>query len=207
MPIGELYRQIHTVLRMGKGDSVRFFDGMGNVVEGRIAHINKDGILVPIEERYAQTQRRNITLAIGILKNDRLRFVLEKATELGVASIVPMITERVVKRPNSVPPRWNSIVREAAEQSGHAWLPVIEQIQTFKEVISRSDHRIVCAVGAQEPLPPATAEHPHILMIGPEGGFTDQELELAVAKGADLHSLGDFQLRADTAAIVALSRM
>ncbi len=207
VPIGELYRQMHTVLRLAKGDAVRFFDGMGNVAEGRIAHINKDGILVPIDARYAQTRKRNVTLAISILKNDRLKFVLEKATELGVASIVPMITERVVKRPASVPPRWNHIVREAAEQSGRAWLPTIQQIQSFKEVVSRTDHKIVCAVGAEEPLPPATSEHPHIVMIGPEGGFTEQEIDFALAQGADLHSLGDFQLRADTAALIALARM
>ncbi len=195
-----------TVLRLNKGDAVRFFDGIGNVVEGTFAHANNDGIVITIKNRYLQTRNDGISLAIGILKNDRMRWVLEKATELGVRSIIPMITERVVKRPKTPPPRWHMIIKEAAEQSGHAWLPTLENIVSYRNALELPQKKIVCAIGSTQPLSkPSTEEH--VVMIGPEGGFTSQELDLAESKGAHLMHLGEKQLRADTAAIVAMSRL
>jgi 16S rRNA (uracil1498-N3)-methyltransferase len=206
IPMGSLYRQMVTVLRLGKGDAVRFFDGIGNVVEGTFAHANKDGIVITIKNRYLQTRANGINLAIGILKNDRMRWVLEKATELGVRSIIPMITERVIKRPATPPPRWKLIIKEAAEQSGHAWLPSLENIKTFRDVVALPHDKLMCAIGSTQPLArPSAGEH--IIMVGPEGGFTPQELDFAESHGASLMHLGDKQLRADTAAVVAISRL
>lgn len=206
IPIGELYRQMSSVLRIRKGDAVRFFDGVGNVYEGAVAHVNKDGILVPIQNRFVQPRGGEIQLAIGILKNDRMRWVLEKATELGVSTIVPMISERVVKRPEKVPSRWQHIVREAAEQSGRAWLPEIRGIAPYHEILAAAEHPILFSTEAEPGDLPAF-EKPPTLFIGPEGGFTDDEIALAKREGASIASLGEHQLRADTAAIVALARM
>ncbi len=206
IPVGALYRQMTTVLRLSKGDAVRFFDGIGNVIEGTFAHANKDGIVITIKNRFLQTRSNRLILAIGILKNDRMRWVLEKATELGVRSIIPMITERVVKRPKTPPPRWHLIIKEAAEQSGHAWLPRLDNIKSFRNVVEMSQGKIICAIGSTQPLSrPPSGEH--IVVVGPEGGFTPQELDLAESHGAQLMHLGEKQLRADTAAVVALSRL
>ena len=206
VPLGPLYRQMMSVLRLSKGDAVRFFDGLGTVIDGTIAHISKDAVLVRIENRAAQTHSSHLTLAIAILKNDRMRFVLEKATELGVKEIIPLLTERVVKRPPQVPPRWNIIVKEAAEQSGRAWLPAIAPVQTLEHVLERPERRLLMSTRAVTAL-----ENPDrneaIVIIGPEGGFTEQELAAAEAHGASLLSLGPYQFRADTAAIVALARL
>lgn len=206
VPIGELYRQMTSVLRLRKGDAVRFFDGVGNVYEGSVAHVNRDGIVVPIQTRVTQPRGGELTLAIGILKNDRMRWVLEKATELGATTIIPMLTERVVKRPEKLPPRWSHIVREAAEQSGRAWLPEIREITRFEDALTTAEHPIVYSTAAESSDSPVT-EKPPTLFIGPEGGFTPDEIRFASRNNAHIASLGSHQLRADTAAIVALARM
>ncbi len=205
VPLGDLYRQMVQVLRLQRGEAVRFFDGVGHVLDAHIAHINRDGILAPIDQRTEQPKAHSITLAVGILKNDRMRWVLEKATELGVTAIIPLLTERVVKRPDMAPPRWNAIVREAAEQSGHAWLPTIEPVTEFRTLIDRADASFVlfspeAPTGSSLP----TDDRPITLLIGPEGGFTEDEVALAKQKGATLTSLGSYQLRADTAALAAI---
>ena len=205
--ICELYRQMVSVLRLQKGDSVRFFDGAGNVSEGKIAHVGKDGIIVPIQEQTVQPRGRDITLAVGILKNDRMRWVLEKATELGVWSIVPMITDRVIKRPNVTPPRWHYIVKEAAEQSGRAWLPTVENVQDFNHVMEGRKGMVMCAINGIDNIADCDSNEPATILVGPEGGFTEQEVSHAESMGACVVSLGAHQLRADTATIVALSRM
>lgn len=206
VPLGALYRQMVSVLRLSKGDTVRFFDGLGTVVEGAIAHISKDAILVHIDNRHAQTHSSHLTLAIAILKNDRMRFVLEKATELGVKEIIPMITERVVKRPPQAPPRWNVIVKEAAEQSGRAWLPAIAPVQTLGDILARPERKLLMSTNAVQTLENVDRNEA-IVIIGPEGGFTDQELATAEAHGAMLLSLGPYQFRADTATLVTLARL
>ncbi len=205
VPLGNLYRQMVQVLRLQRGEAVRFFDGMGHVLDAHIAHINRDGILAPIDQRTEQPQGRNVTLAIGILKNDRMRWVLEKATELGVTAIIPLLTERVVKRPDIAPPRWNAIVREAAEQSGHAWLPTIESVTELRALLDHADSSFIffspeAPMGSSIP----AGDHPITLLIGPEGGFTENEADLAKHQGATPVSLGPHQLRADTAALAAI---
>lgn len=207
IPPGQAYKQLRSVMRIQKGDALRFFDGLGNVVEGTVAHMAPDGILVTIENRSAQIRPSSAALAIAILKNDRMRFVLEKATELGVSAIVPMISERVVKRPEITPPRWEIIIKEAAEQSGRAWLPTLEPVHSFREVIERHPNSLVCHLGSVEPIERAKVSRPTTILIGPEGGFTEEEIAFAEQKKIPIVSLGEFALRADTAAIVALARI
>ena len=205
VPIGGLYKQMVSVLRLHKGDEVRFFDGVGNIYEGAIAHINKDGILVPIRSKRNEPQGPELTLAVAIVKNDRMRWILEKATELGVTTIVPMITERVVKRPSEAPTRWKYIVKEAAEQSGRAWLPHIAEVSTLDSVVTKNKNVIMCAIGAVDLLSEIKVGDSPALLIGPEGGFTEGEIALAERHSAKLVSLCEHQLRADTAATVAIA--
>lgn len=204
IPVGELYRQLTSVLRLHKGDAVRCFDGQGAVYEGVIAHINKDGILIPVQHSFTQPKGTEVTLAIGILKNDRMRWVLEKATELGATTIIPLLTERVIKRPDVFPPRWLHILRESAEQCGRAWLPELRPITAFHDAIEAAAHPVLYSTDNAEeanvPLPVSPT-----LFIGPEGGFTEDEVAFAKQHGGRIASLGPYQLRADTAAVVALA--
>ena len=135
-----------------------------------------------------------------------MKSVLEKATELGASKIIPMISERVVKRPETVPPRWYYIVREAAEQSGRAWLPEVADVMSLKHVLETQEDLVFYTPDrSKTELPGPTLKHP-TLLVGPEGGFTPEEESLAQDHGAHFGSLGEHQLRADTAAIVALAR-
>ncbi|MEK7108310.1 MAG: RsmE family RNA methyltransferase [Patescibacteria group bacterium] len=205
IPLGNLYRQMVQVLRLQRSEQVRFFDGVGHVLHAHIAHINRDGILASINERSEQPRGRQVTLAIGILKNDRMRWVLEKATELGVTSIIPLLTERVVKRPDVSPPRWSFIVKEAAEQSGRAWLPTVAPVTEFAALMQRVDgNTIVYHTERAEGGAIPSNDAPITLVIGPEGGLTEEEVAAAQKKGATIASLGSHQLRADTAALAAL---
>ena len=205
IPPGQIYKQLRSVLRVQKGDAVRFFDGLGNVAECSLAHISQEGIIATINNCSAQVRPTAAALAIAILKNDRMRFVLEKATELGVSAIIPMTTERVIKRPDATPPRWELIIKEAAEQSGRAWLPMLEPVHSFKEVIEKHPNPLVCHLGSFEPIERVKMSRPATILIGPEGGFTEDEVAFAEHKKIPIVSLGDFALRADTAAIVALT--
>jgi 16S rRNA (uracil1498-N3)-methyltransferase len=195
------------VLKIRKGDSVRFFDGVGGIFESTIAHINKDGVLATITSKTSEARGPEINLAIAVLKNDRMRFAIEKATELGVHSIIPIITERVVKRPEIVPTRWKIIAKEAAEQSGRAWLPTIANIMPFKNAVDELPNKLICSTGAQIRVCDAPAATPLTIFIGPEGGFTDNEIAYAALKEATAVSLGNHQLRADTASTVALAQI
>ncbi|NQV12450.1 16S rRNA (uracil(1498)-N(3))-methyltransferase [Candidatus Uhrbacteria bacterium] len=206
MKVGELYKQMTSVLRLHTGDQVRFFDGVGNVADCTIAHIGKDGIIAKVDSSKVQPRGREMTLAIGILKKDRMRWVLEKATELGVWNIVPMITDRVIKRPETTPPRWKLIVKEAAEQCGRAWLPQVEGVQTFQQVLESHNEVVLCSSATQFDIGECP-KNVNTLLIGPEGGFTDEETRVAESLGACIASLGDHQLRADTAVVVALSKL
>lgn len=205
VPLGNLYRQMVQVLRLQRGEQVRFFDGVGHVFDAHIVHINRDGIIASIDRTSEQPRGRTVTLAVGILKNDRMRWVLEKATELGATSIIPLLTERVVKRPDVSPPRWEFIIKEAAEQSGRAWLPTIAPVTEFSALMQRADaNTIVYHTEATGQSTAPSNDQPLTIVIGPEGGFTNEEIALAQKRGATIASLGDHQLRADTAALAAL---
>jgi len=205
VPIGAQYRQMTSVLRLHVGDDVRFFDGAGSEIDAQIIMINKDGILAKITGRRMQVRETRLVLALGVLKNDRMRWALEKATELGVSAVIPMISERVVKRPSSVPARWHSIVREAAEQSGRAWLPEIREIRGFRDILEDPGDAVICVPGVEAHIRDAGRFDEVTVFIGPEGGFSGDELRAAESKWARAYSLGEAELRADTAVVVALA--
>lgn len=206
VPLSPLYRQLRTVLRLRVADTLRFFDGIGGVLEVRVEHIGSEGIVTHITNHHEQAPPTGARLALALLKNDRWRFAIEKAVELGASAIVPMLTERTLKRPESAPTRWEAIVRESAEQCGRAWLPTIEPIARFAEVLKTHPHPIVCAPEGTERMEDAT-HFPCTILIGPEGGFTNDEILAAKAVGAPIVSLGIAQLRADTAALAALVKV
>jgi len=202
IPISQLYKQMVGVLRLKRGDDVRFFDGIGGVYDGCIMMVGKNGIVVRIDNQSSQPRGKELTL--GILKNDRMRWVLEKACELGVSRIVPMISERVVKRPEKVPSRWFSIVKEACEQCGRAWLPELTDVASFSGVVEGGGSIILADVGAVVPFGECVGGDREVLVIGPEGGFTADEVAFVESKGGEVGGLGDYQLRADTACVVAV---
>ena len=194
------------VVRVQAGEEVELFDGRGHAAKGVIAVVDRDRVVIeagdPIDARESPCE---ITLAMSIIQLDKFEIVLQKATELGAHAIVPLITDRIEVRPErwrGKEERWNRVVFEAVKQCGRAVIPKIEMPAIFDDVVKRDVVKIVC-----EQLTPASrmpqAARSVVIFIGPEGGFSERELELARESGAFFMHLGPRRLRAETAAIVA----
>jgi 16S rRNA (uracil1498-N3)-methyltransferase len=201
----EFHHAVH-VVRVRTGEPVEIFDGRGSAAAGTIESIASDHVVVqtiaPIDSREPGV---DITLAMAIIQLDRFELVLQKATELGVRTIVPIETERVEIRPERYRgkmERWQKIAFEATKQSGRAVIPTIEPPAQFRDVVARPGTKILFDANA-EPSPAGSG--PLTLFIGPEGGWSEQELALAREHGAAIQRLGPRRLRAETAAIVAVA--
>jgi 16S rRNA (uracil1498-N3)-methyltransferase len=209
---------LRRVLRLRPGAVVEATDGTGRLYAVRVEALEAEGGWGTIEAR-AEPECESpcaITLAQAILKGDRMSWLVQKATELGAARIVPMETARVVARPAggaaARQARWERIAREAVKQCGRVVVPVIEPPRALRDVareIPDHDAAWVCWEGGGQALA-RTAEEAGaparlLLLIGPEGGFTAEEVALAEAAGARLVSLGPRILRAESAGLAAVA--
>ncbi len=188
------------VVRVREGEEVEVFDGRGagffGVYEGETIRLT-----TPAPDRESPAP---IHLAMAIIQLEKFEMVLQKATELGVRSIIPMITERVELRPERYrgkQERWRKIVFEAVKQSGRTRIPEVEEPATFEEIIKREGERIIFDADVEQ-RPTANSQR-STLLIGPEGGFSEAELSAARDAGCAFAQLGPRRLRAETAAIVA----
>jgi 16S rRNA (uracil1498-N3)-methyltransferase len=192
------------VLRVTAGEEVELFDTQGNNYLGRF---DTEGAIAVLQRAANREPRTAIHLAMSIIQLDKFELVLQKGTELGVQSFIPLITERMevrIERVRGKEERWRKIVLEAVKQSGRSRIPPIEPPARFEDAIARAGAKIVFDAdvelqATQQPSNPAT------LFIGPEGGFTEHELQLARASGALFERLGPRRLRAETAALTAVT--
>ena len=205
------------VLRLKAGDSVRAFDGRGNEWRAEVAEVSKKSAALRLLEPLpaAPEAKIAITLAVAVLKGDKMDDVVRDAVMLGVRAIQPLITERAetsaaaLERGHRVD-RWQRIAIASAKQCGRAVVPSIEQpLALPASVAAAGGGRIVFVepgpdvtpIRIQDVSAPANAT----LFIGPEGGWTAQELQAAHAAGASLVTMGGLTLRADAMPIVALT--
>ncbi len=209
---------LRRVLRLRPGAVVEATDGSGRLYTVRLVALDAAGGWGAIEAR-AEPRRESpcaITLAQAVLKGDRMSWLVQKATELGVARIVPVETARVVARPAggpaARPARWERIAREAVKQCGRVVVPVIEPIRTFAEVtreIGAHDAAWLLWEGGGGALARTAADAGAparlLLLIGPEGGFTAEEVAAAEGAGARVVSLGPRILRAESAGVAAVA--
>ena len=215
--IDALAQQLAQVLRMQAGDEVVLLDGSGEEFRSRLAYLDRR---TAAAEVLASTScraepRSHLTLYQCSLKQDKFEWVLQKGTELGISRFVPVISERSVVRPAAALlgkyPRWQSIVREAAEQCGRARIPELAPPCDWQEAVGGADGlRLLPWEGAQDQLTLHAIlqeESPKFtsfsILIGPEGGIATSEAQLAVAEGWQIASLGPRILRAETAALAA----
>jgi 16S rRNA (uracil1498-N3)-methyltransferase len=200
-----------TVLRQRAGDRIALFNGVDGEWEGVIQPLERRRCRIDIGAQLReQAEEPGPTLLFAPLKRVPMEFLIEKATELGVARLEPVLTRRsVVDRINRG--RTMSIAIEAAEQCGRLTIPEVALPQTLEDRLAeRSTDRALFfgdATGAGEPLIDALDEHgPGDLLIGPEGGFDGEELaELRATEGLVAVSLGPRTLRAETAGLMALA--
>jgi 16S rRNA (uracil1498-N3)-methyltransferase len=193
------------VVRLREGEEVEVFDGRGGAWVALARALPDVELLRALE--IDREPRTALTLAMAIINLEKFELVLQKATELGVRAVVPLITERIevrAERWRGKETRWQKIVFEGVKQSGRARVPVIESPATLADVLSRPGTKIV--FDADTP-PSAVPRHldAATLLVGPEGGFGEDELRLAAERGCLFERLGPRRLRAETAAIVALT--
>jgi 16S rRNA (uracil1498-N3)-methyltransferase len=213
---GEGHRHLARVLRVGRGESVTLFDGTGSEVEAEVVRVGarETELQVTAGARRAGVSTAPavaITLLTAIPRGERMDLLIEKACELGVARVVPVVAERSVVRPGAGTPRrrrWEKIAREAARQCGRADVPAIADPTPLPDVLAGElpPRRFALAPDGT-PLraaldgPPA----PTALLVGPEGGLAPDEIAAAEAAGFAAVSVGPRILRVETAAIAAVT--
>lgn len=203
------------VLRMGAGQALELFNGDGNNYAASIVEASKRVVTVTIEQISANSSESTVAihLAQGISRGDRMDFVLQKSVELGVTDITPLFTERCgVKltgdRLLKKKQQWQKIVIAACEQSGRSVVPQVHQPVSLSAWLSAAPAglRLTLDPYASKPLRDlATAPEQVTLLIGPEGGLTEAEVEAASAQQFLPVRLGPRVLRTETAALTALS--
>lgn len=208
-------KQLSSVLRVAVGDRCVVFDDSGFewIIEITSVHSRKIQYKL-LEKRQGIGFDREVTLYMGLLKKDKFEWVVQKATELGVSRIVPVITQRCVKNDISQHQydRYRMIMKEATEQSGGALLPSLNEILSFTQALDSLDINNLNLIAYEGKggvgLPVTMDRNTHInLFIGPEGGFTSEEIEQAVSNNLTIITFGKRILRAETAAIAGLARL
>ncbi len=209
----EAHHIIH-VLRGSVGDIVELFDGCGLAVSAEITSVRRRDVeLRIIAARRDERPACGIILGTAVPKGDRFDWLIEKATELGVTRIVPLVTARSVVDPrDSKLDKLRQTVIAACKQSGRNHLLELSPVTTWSDFVKGdlAGHTSFIAhpgPGA-EPLSAShlSAQPTIVFAVGPEGGFTDDEVSLAIAHGAKPISLGPLTLRIETAALALAAR-
>ena len=204
----KIINQIKAVLRLKRGDKIILSDGKGQSGEIILDIVSTDKITGIVEkiDRKNETERR-VNLYLSILKKENFELAVQKAVEAGVFSITPIITERTIKTGLNIP-RLEKIILEASEQCGRNIVPTLSPILDFKNALidgTKNEEKIIFHLNGEK-FHSSTSFGQISIFIGPEGGFTEKEIELAKEAGYSVASLGSLTLRGETAAIVATYR-
>lgn len=220
---GDTAHQISRVLRMKSGDEIMLFDGGGYEYRVRLVEVGKEVITGSVLGKSSGVAEpvHAVDIYLSLLnKPDKYEWALQKCTELGATNFIPVLSERSVPGPpeKGRRERWERIIREAAEQSGRTLIPELASKLSLKEAIGIEESRmsessnhiaLMPALGADLSLRDSILKVPDIesvsLFIGPEGGFSEDELWEANERGVLLVNMGPRTLRAETAAVAALT--
>jgi 16S rRNA (uracil1498-N3)-methyltransferase len=213
--LGDAHRYLTRVLRLGPGDPVTLFDGADMEIDARIVGAGPRSTRLALGQRRRVTRSGSqITLLQAMPRGERMDLLVQKATELGVARIVPLTSARTVAQPGAEgrPRRWRTIAEEAARQCGRADVPLIDPVGPLGLALQAAapapavkfivwegarDRSLRRALQGNEPQ--------LIVLVGPEGGFTDEEVAAAREAGFQPVGLGPLILRSETAALVAVA--
>jgi len=207
------------VLRMQPGDAITLFNGEGGEFDATVTRMGRSDVDVDIgEHRLLEREAaRAVHLLAGITANDRMDWLVEKATELGVASITPLAAERSVlklkgERADKKLAHWQGVAVAAAEQCGRNRVPAVHPAVTLKEWLAQppalADRWVLSLAQGTQPLAAVnTSTRPVIVLSGPEGGLAPAEEAAALAAGFQPVTLGPRVLRAETAPLALLSAL
>ncbi|MGN6417711.1 MAG: RsmE family RNA methyltransferase [Pseudobacter sp.] len=209
----ETSKHIVQVLRMDAGEHLQLADGKGNQHLVIIAEPHKKKCIVKVlSTTTVPAPARKISIAISLLKNaSRFEWFMEKATEIGVSAIIPLICDRTEKQ-HFKKERFENILVSAMMQSQQGWLPVLHQPLQYEQLFRMEDTILAkqkfiahCEENRKESLRSAVDFHQssQLILIGPEGDFTPLEIKLALDHHFTPVTLGDTRLRAETAGVVA----
>lgn len=214
-------RHIGRVLRMQPGDKLQIVSDDGVSALAQITAVSGERVYVRCLEKLAESHepRVKLVLAQGLAKGEKMDFIIQKAVEMGAYSIVPVAMEHSVVRLEGVKAikkveRWQKIAESAAKQSKRDIIPEVQPVQTMEQMLARNTCRTkIIAYECEDRLSLKAALKEAdaaniselLLIIGPEGGISESELEQARATGATPVSLGRRILRAETAGLVAIS--
>ncbi len=201
-------KHIVQVLRMKPSERVQLTDGAGNILSAEIVDDHKKMCTVKIIERKAvQKKRKEICIAISLLKNaSRFEWFLEKATEIGITEFIPLLCERTEKQHFRFE-RMKQVLISAMMQSKQAWLPLLHAPTVFFKVINSSAYQTKfiahCEDGTKQSIKDFADSDSIQMLIGPEGDFSADEISLALQNNYNPVTLGDTRLRTETAGVVA----
>ncbi len=215
------HHHLRNVLRITPGETVRIIDGQGTVYIAEVCDTgtkNASSEVRILSHEFHPSVSPSMTLFQGLPKNDKMALILQKTTEIGVTQIVPLHTEHALQKPSpNRYERWHRVVIAATKQSKRAWLPELCDPQTFQAALSQLDHFSLRLLLNPDSNPASHTQHIRevlrntpqaatiALFVGPEGGFSDQEVSTAIEKGCIPVTLGTNILRTETAAIVAVA--
>jgi|SRR5579863_2125578 len=217
---GPLAHHLREVLRLRIGERLHLIDeGMRGYL-AEIKSVERDQIRVLLLKELVSPPFSSLSISLGqaILKGDKMDWAIQKGTELGVSRIVPLITGRTVVRPSEGKrtlqrDRWQKIALEAAQQSGRWDVPRVEPVETLNEFLAGAPKEALRLLPWEKEAPGAGraflleqgAPAAVVALVGPEGGFLDEEVSRARGSGFHSISLGPRVLRAETASVVLLA--
>lgn len=196
------------VLRMRVGDALQLTDGKGHLFTANITDLDKRSCSVAVKEiQFIEKQQRHVAMGISLLKNaSRFEWFLEKATEIGVSEIIPMLCQRTEKQHFRFD-RMQGILVSAMLQSQQVWLPLLRTPEKALTIIedSKQKQKLIahCEPDEKKELATVTIDNDILMLIGPEGDFSPEEIEKALLLSYAPVALGNTRLRTETAGIVA----
>ncbi len=197
------------VARVREGELVEVIDGRGAAVEAIVRNVTRSSVELEIRDTIVAPRESPLAveLAAALIQPERFELVLQKSCELGVARVTPIISERIETKAERIPgklERWRRILVEATKQSGRARVPELGEPEPFGSVLTRDCPRVLFDADAPETRTIDGVPARLVVLIGPEGGWSEAEVELARSHGCEIRRLGPRRLRAETAAIAGL---
>jgi 16S rRNA (uracil1498-N3)-methyltransferase len=207
----ETSRHCVQVLRMKEGEELQLTDGKGSLFTAAILEADKKHCTIKIEStENLKLKTQNVCIAISLLKNpSRFEWFIEKATEIGVSEIIPLICDHTEKQ-NFRFERMQNILISAMLQSKQTWLPQLHQPKKFIDLLDEDFNGLKLIAHCAEDEKRSISDIDHffkskLILIGPEGDFSKEEIEIALTKNFIPVSLGNTRLRTETAGIVAVA--